>query len=45
MCISIDMFINISIAIYLTFIDNGKEEEGVDLILKSNDPTPEGGEQ
>ena len=45
MCISIDTFISIPIVIYLTFIDNGKEKEGVDLILKSNDPTPEGGER
>ena len=46
--ISIDIFIVVFIDIYidtLTFIDKEVEEEGVDLFLKSNDPTPEGGEQ
>ena len=42
--ISIVTFIDIHIDI-LTFIDKEEEEEeGVDLFLKSNDPTPEGGE-
>ena len=41
--ISIVIFIDIHIDI-LTFIDK-EEEEGVDLFLKSNDPTPEGGEK
>ena len=34
-----------SLAFLLTFIDGRREEEGVDLLLKSNDPTPEGGEK
>ena len=43
--ISIVTFIDIHIDI-LTFIDKEEEEEeGVDLFLKSNDPTPEGGEK
>ena len=47
-CISIDIFIVIFIDIYidtLTFIDKEVEEEGVDFFLKSNNPTPKGGEQ
>ena len=33
-----DVFVGISIDILLTFIDGRREEEGVDLLLKSNDP-------
>ena len=49
--ISIDMFTDISIGISIgisidIYIDilTGKEEEGVDFFLKSNNPTPTGGE-
>ena len=41
--ISIDIFIDISIDI-LTDREGGRKE-GVDLFLKSNDPTPEGEEK
>ena len=45
--ISIDIFIDILIDISIDIL-TGKEEgggsEGVDFFLKSNDPTPEGGE-
>ena len=52
--ISIDIFIDISIDILIgicvdVLIDRGREEEGrsegVDLFLKSNSPTPTGGEK
>ena len=41
--IFIGMFYGISIVILLTFIDKEEEgrKDGVDLFIKSNDPTPE----
>ena len=43
-----DIFIYIFIDISIDILDwqgGRKEKEGVDLFLKSNDPTPEGGEK
>ena len=42
--ISIDILIGISIDNYIDML-TGKDEEGADFCLKSNNPTPTGGEQ